>query len=171
MAVLTFVFLTPIKLVLKKVSLEQQIHLAIAEAVSRSNEDHINYRIIKFFIEPGISGTSDKRPQLQMMQRDIARRKYGFVVFKEIARIARDSLIWKNFFRLCIEYDCEIFIRGLPFNPNDPTALMQIDLLASFAAYESQTTSKRTRESNFFCAYIFGKIQLYQESSRSRPAC
>ena len=105
----------------EKGSLEQQINIAVSEAVIRSNSDRANYRIKRFFIEPGITGTTDQRPEFQMLQREIKLGLYRFVVFKEIARIARDSTIWKSFFKLCITKDCEVFIRGLPINPNDPS--------------------------------------------------
>ena len=47
----------------------------------------------------------------------------------------------KRFFRLCQKYDCEICIRGLPFNPNDPASILQLDQLAAFAEFESRTAS------------------------------
>jgi DNA invertase Pin-like site-specific DNA recombinase len=142
----------------EKGSLEQQINIAVSEAVIRSNSDRINYRIKRFFIEPGITGTTDQRPEFQLLQREIKLGLYRFVVFKEIARIARDSSIWKSFFKLCIERDCEVFIRGLPINPNDPSQILQLDILASFAEYESNLISKRTRESNYSAMVTSGKF-------------
>ncbi len=38
--------------------LEQQIHIAISEAVYRSEQERMNYRITEFYIEPGITGAS-----------------------------------------------------------------------------------------------------------------
>ncbi len=43
-------------------SLEQQIHIAISEAVYRSEQERMNYRITEFYIEPGITGTHGNRP-------------------------------------------------------------------------------------------------------------
>ena len=142
----------------EKGSLEQQINIAVSEALIRSNADRTNYRIRRFFIEPGITGTTDRRPEFQMLQREIKLGLHKFVVFKEIARIARDSSLWKSFFKLCIEKECEVFIRGLPMNPNDPTQILQLDILASFAEYESNLISKRTRESNFSAMVTSGKF-------------
>ncbi len=142
----------------EKGSLEQQIHIAISEAIIRSKSDEINYQITKFFIEPGITGTHDKRPEFHTLRREISKGYYKFIVFKELARITREVLIWKKFFLLCIENDCEIFIRGLPINPNDPTQILQLDILAAFAEYESNQISKRTRESNFSAMITSGKF-------------
>ena len=44
-------------------SLEQQIHIAISEAVYRSEQERMNYRITEFYIEPGITGTHGNRPE------------------------------------------------------------------------------------------------------------
>ena len=142
----------------EKGSLEQQIHIAISEALIRSKSDETNYRIVRFFIEPGITGRHDRRPEFHSMRREIGRGIYRFVVFKELARIAREVMIWKKFFLLCIEKECEIFIRGLPINPNDPTQILQLDILAAFAEYESNQISKRTRESNFSAMLTSGKF-------------
>lgn len=142
----------------EKGSLEQQVNIAISEAMIRSSTDRINYKIEKFYIEPGITGTTDKRPQFELMQLDIKAHKHRFVVIKEVARIARETSIWKSFFKLCIDQSCEIFIRGFPFNPNDPTQILQLDILSAFAAYESHQNSKRVRESNFSAMVSSGKF-------------
>jgi DNA invertase Pin-like site-specific DNA recombinase len=139
-------------------SLEQQIHIAIVEAKSRSEREQINYQIIDFYIEAGITGTHDRRPEFQRLQSDIKIGVNKFVIFKEISRLVRDLEIWKRFFNLCQENDCEICIRGLPFNPNDPASILQLDQLAAFAEFESRTTSKRIKESNHSAMITSGKF-------------
>ena len=129
-------------------SLEQQIHIAVSEAQLRSEQERINYRITDFYIEPGVTGTHDNRPEFIRLQQNIDMGRHQFVIFKEISRLVRDLEIWKRFFRLCQKNDCEICIRGLPFNINDPNLIMQLDHMASFAEFESRTTSKRVKESN-----------------------
>ena len=139
-------------------SLEQQIHIAISEAQYRSEQEKLNYRITEFYIEPGITGTHDNRPEFIRMQQNISLKHHGFVIIKEISRLVRDLEIWKRFFKLCQTYDCEICIRGLPFNPNDPASILQLDQLAAFAEFESRTTSKRIRESNHSALLTSGKF-------------
>ncbi|MGZ3781537.1 MAG: recombinase family protein [Pseudobdellovibrionaceae bacterium] len=142
----------------EKGSLEQQIHIAVHEVQVRSQADATNYRITKFFIEPGITGRHDNRPEFSTMKQEIDRGKYKFVVFKELARIAREVTIWKEFFRLCNKKSTQIFIRNFPINPNDPTQILQLDILAAFAEYESNQTSRRVRESNFSAMVTSGKF-------------
>ena len=142
-------------------SLEQQIHIAISEAVYRSEQERMNYRITEFYIEPGITGTHGNRPEFIRLQHNISCKKHSFVIFKEISRLVRDLEIWKRFFRLCQQYDCEICIRGLPFNPNDPASILQLDQLAAFAEFESRTTSKRIKESHHSAMLTSGKFNTY----------
>ena len=142
-------------------SLEQQIHIAISEAQYRSEQERMNYRITEFYIEPGITGTHGNRPEFIRLQHNISQQKHSFVIFKEISRLVRDLEIWKRFFRLCQKYDCEICIRGLPFNPNDPASILQLDQLAAFAEFESRTTSKRVKESNHSALLTSGKFNSH----------
>ena len=135
------------QVLVEKGSLEQQVHLAISEADARSKQHRVNYKIVSFYIEAGISGQKEKRKEFITLKRNIQKGHYKFVVFKEIARIARDGLIWKQFFKLCQEKRCEVVIRGLPIDPNDPASILQLDILAAFAEYEAKVTSKRIRES------------------------
>ena len=121
----------------------------------------MNYRITEFYIEPGITGTHGNRPEFIRLQHNISCKNHSFVIFKEIARLVRDLEIWKRFFRLCQSHDCEICIRGLPFNPNDPASILQLDQLAAFAEFESRTTSKRIRESNHSALVTSGKFNSH----------
>jgi DNA invertase Pin-like site-specific DNA recombinase len=146
------------QVLVEKGSLEQQVNIAISEAVIRSNSDKINYKISEFFIEAGITGRHDRRPEFNKMNRGIKKGVYKFCIIKEIARIARESQIWKRFFNLCIDKECKIIVRSFPFNPNDPTQILQLDILAAFAEYESNQISKRTKESNFSAMVTSGKF-------------
>ena len=142
-------------------SLEQQIHIAISEAQYRSEQEKMNYRITEFYIEPGITGRHGNRPEFIRLQQNISCKNHSFVIFKEISRLVRDLEIWKRFFRLCQTYDCEICLRGLPFNPNDPASILQLDQLAAFAEFESRTISKRVKESNHSAMLTSGKFNSY----------
>lgn len=146
------------QVLVEKGSLEQQVYMAIQEAELRSRQKRKNYKITQFFIEPGVSGRKSDRREFIELKRAIRRGDYSFVAFKELSRIARDSQIWKDFFRLCQSKDCEIVIRGLPIDPNDPSQILQLDILAVFAEYEAQVTAKRIRESVFSAMLNSGKF-------------
>lgn len=146
------------QVIVEKGSLEQQINIAVSEAEQRSTRDKVNYKITEFYIEPGITAKHDRRPKFQLMQENIRQKRHSFVVLKELSRASREFLVWKKFFKTCIDNDCEIIIRGLPFNPNNPTEIFQLDILAAFAEYESNQTSKRIKESNFSAMITSGKF-------------
>ncbi len=160
----------------EKGSLEQQINIAVSEATIRSSSERINYRITHFYIEPGITGTTDRRPEFQSLLKQIKAQRHKFVIMKELARITREVSVWKDFFNLCNSNQCSIIIRGFPFNPNDPGQIFQLDILAAFAAYESNQTSKRVRESVHSAMISSGKFNstprvlgLKQQSLNGEP--
>ena len=139
-------------------SVEQQVYIAVSEAVSRSQQDRINYRITHFYIEKPMRGKIDRRPELDRLRHRIKKKIHTFTIMKELSRIFRESTLWKEFFKLCIEHSCQVMIRGLPLNPNDPTQVLQLDILAAFAEYESNVNSKRGRESHFSAMVSSGKF-------------
>ena len=95
-------------------SLEQQINSGFSEAEDRSRREKINYRITKFYIEPARTGTNDDRTQFQLLRANIRRNRHRFIIFKEITRLLRETTLWKEFFQLCIQNKCEIFIEISP---------------------------------------------------------
>ncbi len=108
----------------------------------------MNYRIVRFFIEPGITGKNDRRPEFKEMRSGIKKGLFKFVIAKEISRISRDEVIWNSFLESCISQDCEIIIRGLRLNPRDPVQKHILNQLAGFASLESGINKKRQMESN-----------------------
>jgi hypothetical protein len=90
------------QVIVERGSLEQQIFIAVSEAIDRSKHDQINYRISRFYIEPGITARNDRRPIFQEMKHKIANRMHGFIVIKEISRLSRELGIWK-------EWECPEF--------------------------------------------------------------
>ena len=146
------------QVLVEKGSLETQVYLAIAEAENRSKQNRKNYRIVAFYIDAGISGTRRDRVEFIAMKRAIRSEIHKFATFKEVSRIARDSKIWKEFFQLCQIKKCEVVVRGLPIDPNDPGQVLQLDILASFAEYEAAQTGKRIRESVFTAMVRGGKF-------------
>jgi DNA invertase Pin-like site-specific DNA recombinase len=136
------------QVMVEKGSLEQQVNIAASEAEIKSRENKINYRIVRYFIEPGITGKSDKRPEFSLMREGISKGLYRFIVTKELSRIARDNSIWHAFMDTCLKMNCELVVRNLRINPRDPTQRIMFDQLASMASFESALTSKRQMESN-----------------------
>ena len=103
---------------------------------------------MRFFIEPGITGKSDKRPEFNALKDGIERSLYKFVIAKELSRITRDDLTWHVFMDKCVDRDCEFVVRGLRLNPRDPIQRHILNQLAGAASLESSVTSKRQMERN-----------------------
>lgn len=136
------------QVMVEKGSLEQQVYIAVSEAEIKSRENKINYRIVRFFIEPGITGKSDKRPEFNAMRDGIAKCLFKFVIAKELSRITRDDMTWHKFMDICDDNECEFVVRSLRLNPRDPIQRHMLNQLAGVASLESAINSKRQKENN-----------------------
>lgn len=139
---------TDMQVLVDQGSLEQQVHIAISEAEIKSRDHNINYRIVNFYIEPGVTGKHDKRPQFIALMEAIRLRKYRFIIVKELARVCRADTIWHPFIEDCIKSECEFVVRGIRLNPRDPIQRHMLNQLAGFASFESAINSKRQKENN-----------------------
>lgn len=127
-------------------SLMQQIHIVVSEMYRRSLQDKVNYKIDKFYVDAGISGQIDQRPEFLLMESNIKKGRHGFVIIKELPRISRNATRFKIFFKIAHEAGCMMVIPGFPVNPNDPASVLQLDIMAAVAEYEAKNTAKRVRE-------------------------
>lgn len=139
-------------------SLEQQINLAFEDVARRSQDEQINYRIVEVFIDAGISGQTDNRPELQRLQSLIRRQKFSFVAMKDMTRIFRHAVLFSLFFEECNKAGCEVMFKGFPINPNDPNDVLRLRFHAAMAEYEARNTSKRVRENVYSAMLYNGKF-------------
>ena len=136
-------------------SLIQQAHIMVEEMRRLSKLDQINYRITHFYIDAGISGQIEDRPQFLLMRKNIKKKKHGFAGFKELARASRNALLVIEITTECHAAGCRLVIPNFPINLNDPTSVFQLNLMAAVGQYEASNTSKRVRE-NVYSAMING---------------
>ncbi len=92
------------------------------------------------------------------MLEQIKRGHFKFLVIKELSRLARNVALWKEVFKTCIDAYCKIMIKNFPFNPNDPSSIMQLDILATFSEFESRQNEKRVKLSVHSAITTTGKF-------------
>ncbi|MSP19166.1 MAG: recombinase family protein [Bdellovibrionales bacterium] len=134
--------------------MEQQVNLVFEEAIIRSKDDQVNYRIVEVFIDAAISGQTDICFEFRRLDVKIKRGEFSFVIIKDVARAFRHGLFFAIFFESCNQVGCEVMFKGLPMNPNDPNDVLRLRMLAAFADYEARNTSKRVRE-NVYSAMVY----------------
>ena len=154
-----YIRVSSFKQVLKdKGSLIQQVHIAVQEAITRSHQTGVNYRIVRFAIEPGYSGTTENRPALQRMCWELKEGRYEFIMVRELSRIMRSVHFWLKFFEICKKAQCEIIVRNRSYNMNNPADVKELDNMAQAAAHESKMIGERTKDVNHTAAKIYGKL-------------
>ena len=134
-------------------SLLQQVNISFEDVADRSRADQVNYRIVEIFIDAGISGQTDDRPELQRLKSQIKKQKFSFVAMKDMTRIFRHATLFSLFFEECNAVGCEVMFKGFPINPNDPNDVFRLRMHSALAEYEARNTSKRVRE-NLFSAMV-----------------
>lgn len=136
-------------------SLFQQIHIVVEEMYRLSIAEKVNYKITRFYIDAGLSGQLDDRPEFIEMEKNIIKGLHAFSASKESARYSRNMVRFITFVAHNHKAGCRLIIPGFPINLNDPASVFQLNLMAAFAQYEASNTSKRIRE-NVFSAMLSG---------------
>jgi len=133
----------------EKGSLEQQVNIAITSARRLSRIRNKNYKVIKFFIEPGESATDEDRKEFQNLKSSIRRSEFQFVIFKELSRLVRNIGNWINFRELSEKKGVKLCEQDEMLKYGDHEQLKRWDIKAVEAQAESRKTGKRVSESNF----------------------
>ncbi len=159
-------------------SLLQQINIAQVAAKRLSVRHQCNYKITQFYIEPGISGTHDRREEFIKLQQEIKRDAYDFVIFKELSRLARNAKVAMGFLESAINSKCEIYENDEFIDFKDPEKYRYWMARIVDAEVESKRTSKRVKETAYFSLVHSKKfngavprlgLEIKKEDGRSMP--
>ena len=72
-------------------SLHQQINIANVSATRLSHKHQCNFKIVQYYIEPGLSGKNEDREKLIKLFIETKKKAYKFIIIKEISRLIRDT--------------------------------------------------------------------------------
>ncbi len=134
-----------------RVSTEEQADkgesLASQERRCLAYAQHQGLQVVERFIERGVSGRTANRPQFIRMEQFVIRNKIPFIVCVKIDRFMRNTLEYSFAIQKLKRYNVKVlFVEGT--NANDAGGKLQQDIAASFAEYESNLNSERTRLGN-----------------------
>lgn len=138
-------------------SILSQMEISIKEVKARSIKEQVNYKIVEFYIEKGVSGTKDDRPEYSRVKQDIKNDILKFVAMKETSRVARHMAEHMKFFDLAQKHNCYLMMPGFFIDPNDPHQTIQLSIIGVLNEHESKVISKRTSSSNLAALLSQGK--------------
>jgi len=121
-------------------SLENQ--KAIYEEKVKSNPD---WAFAGIYADPGITGTTDDRPEFQRMLRDAKRHCFDRIICKSISRFARNTLISLQTIRDLSELGISIFFEKENIDTAHVFSELMLTVYSAFAQEESRNNSERTK--------------------------
>lgn len=65
----------------------------------------LGYANILYYVDDGISGMVEQRPQFQKLIQDIKRGVVGAVICKDQSRLSRDMIVAHKFIELCVDFE------------------------------------------------------------------
>jgi DNA invertase Pin-like site-specific DNA recombinase len=96
------------------------------------------------FIERGISGSKDRRPQLDAMMKDVKRRRFDAVVCWKLDRLGRDMRHLINLLDELRALDVGLVTLGEGLDTTTPAGRMAFGIFASVAEFERERLRERT---------------------------
>jgi DNA invertase Pin-like site-specific DNA recombinase len=96
------------------------------------------------FIDAGVSGSKDRRPQLDAMMKDVKRRRFDTVVCWKLDRLGRDMRHLINLLDELRALDVGLVTLGEGLDTTTPAGRMAFGIFASVAEFERERLRERT---------------------------
>jgi len=96
------------------------------------------------FVERGISGSKDRRPQLDAMVKDVKRRRFDAVVCWKLDRLGRDMRHLINLLDELRALNVGLVTLGEGLDTTTPAGRMAFGIFASVAEFERERLRERT---------------------------
>ena len=108
-----------------------------------------NWQVYKIYNDPGYTGANTERPALQELLHDIQGNKINTVLVYKIDRLTRSP---RDFYQLIEHFEkhCVDFISITErFDTSTPSGRLLRNIMLTFAQFERELTSERTRDKMF----------------------
>ena len=96
------------------------------------------------FVERGVSGNRDRRPQLDAMMKDVKRRRFDALVCWKLDRLGRDMRHLINLLDELPALDVGLVTLGEGLDTTTPAGRMAFGIFASVAEFERERLRERT---------------------------
>ena len=104
------------------------------------------WEFVGVYADPGLSGTTDDRPEFQRMLRDAERHKIDIILVKSISRFARNTLLTVRTIRYLQSLGVAVIFEKENIDTSKPYSEMMLSILSAFAQEESRNISERVKK-------------------------
>jgi site-specific DNA recombinase len=105
-----------------------------------------NFLVYKVYSDAGFSGANLERPQLQEMLRDIQENKVNIVIVYKIDRLTRSPKDFYTLMEIFEQYKVDFISVTERFDTSTPSGRLLRNIMLTFAQFERELTSERTRD-------------------------
>ena len=109
------------------------------------------------YADPGISGTTQERPEFQRMIADAKKHRIDIVLCKSISRFARNLLLTVQTVQQLKDLGVRVIFEKEHIDTSDPKSDLLFNLMAAFAQEESRNISERIK-AGIHMRYKQGKV-------------
>jgi len=112
-------------------------------------ESQNDFRVVKVYSDAGYTGANTNRPALQELLNDIDQKKIDAVLSYKIDRLTRSP---KDFYQLIEKFDqygVDFISITERFDTSTPAGRLLRNIMLTFAQFERELTSERTRDKMF----------------------
>ncbi len=102
--------------------------------------------LVGVYADPGVSGASLDRPGLQAMLQDIQQGKIDLVIAYKIDRLTRSPNDFYHLIELFEQYQVDFLSITERFDTSTPSGRLLRNIMLTFAQFERELTSERTRD-------------------------
>lgn len=107
---------------------------------------HPNWTLVDYYIDEGISGTKDSRPEFNRLLNDCRARKLDLIITKSVSRLARNATTLISTVNELRDLNIGIIFENQGINTLDPdSSELLINVLASIAEMDSRSASENQR--------------------------
>lgn len=109
-------------------------------------ENHPEWKVVRMYVDEGITGTSaKKRPQFMKMIDDADKKEFDLILTREVSRFARNTVDTLQYTRQLKAKGVEVFFINDNIKTFDGDGELRLTIMATLAQDESRKTSVRVK--------------------------
>jgi len=105
-----------------------------------------NWQVYKVYSDAGYSGANTNRPALQELLEDIKQRKIDIILAYKIDRLTRSPKDFYQLIEVFDKYGTDFVSITERFDTSTPAGRLLRNIMLTFAQFERELTSERTRD-------------------------
>lgn len=108
----------------------------------KSNPD---WTFAGIYADPGITGTTDERPEFQRMLKDAAKHRIDIIIIKSVSRFARNTLVAIETLNFLKKHGVRVIFQQENIDTATHYSDLMMTIMAAFAQEESRNISERSK--------------------------